>query len=167
MRKEVFIGIDNGVSGSIAIISKNGVVFQKTPIIKALNYTKSKQWVNRIDGLQLGDLVYENVKSIDSVNKVCCLIERPMINPGRWKASMSAIRALEATLIVLESISIPYSFLDSKEWQKELLPKGCSKEELKEASLQVAHRLFPNVNVKGKDADGLLIAEYARRKYGK
>lgn len=79
---------------------------------------------------------------------------------------MSAIRALEATLTVLEFLKIPYAFCDSKEWQRELLPKGLRKEELKTASLQVGKRLFPSVNFDGfKDADGLLIAEYCRRKY--
>jgi hypothetical protein len=46
-----------------------------------------------------------------------------------------------------------------------LLPKGIKgSDELKKASLDVGVRLFPKLPLK-KDADGILIAEYMRRKY--
>ena len=34
-------------------------------------------------------------------------------------------------------------YIDSKEWQKELLPSGCKGEELKTASRDIGCRLFP------------------------
>ena len=71
-------------------------------------------------------------------------------------------------MIVIEQLRLPYRYIDSKEWQKELLPSGLAKLELKIASLQIGQRLFPNVNFKGfPDADGLLIAEWARRNHGR
>lgn len=164
---KTYIGIDNGVTGSISIISGSKVFHFKTPVKKELSYTKIKQYINRIDFSQLGVLLAKAY-----FNKVFCLIERPMINPLRWKASMSAIRALEATLIQLEELEIPYQYIDSREWQKELLPSGIVKNEklkgskksnlLKKAAVDIAKRLFPSI--KTKDADSLLIAEYARRK---
>jgi hypothetical protein len=73
------------------------------------------------------------------------------------------VRALEATLIALEEMEWPYSYIDSKEWQKVMLPSGLKGSDLlKKASLDVGKRLFPTLNIK-KDADGLLIAEYMRR----
>ncbi|MHC4574386.1 MAG: hypothetical protein ACYS76_09695 [Planctomycetota bacterium] len=48
-----------------------------------------------------------------------------------------------------------------------MLPKGCKKEELKKASIDIGCRLFPYHKeqiIKHKDADSLLIAEWARRK---
>ena len=161
-RINTFIGIDNGVTGSVGIIQidPNEIVYVKTPIKKELNYTKSKQWLNRVDGVRLRELLspYDNMSTF-------VFLERPMINHRRFKPTISACRALEATLIVLELLKLPYLYIDSKEWQKVLLPKGLKKEELKEASLQVARRLFPHINYKGfKDADGLLIAEWARRR---
>ena len=49
--------------------------------------------------------------------------------------------------------------------QKDMLPKGCKGEELKKASLDIGNRLFPSFKtVKHPDRDGLLIAEWARRK---
>jgi|SRR3990167_2476731 len=164
---KTYIGIDNGTTGTITIINENTSVHFKTPIKKELSYTKKKQYISRIDYIQLGIIMARNIKQ----NDVFCLIERPMINPMRWKASMSAIRALETTLIYLEEHWIPYQYIDSKEWQKYFLPKNLkvkkkggrkiSTSELKEAVVDIARRLFPSI--KTKDADSVLIAEYARR----
>jgi hypothetical protein len=68
---------------------------------------------------------------------------------------------LEATEIVLEELQIPYQFIDSKEWQKVLLPSGLKGDQLKKAALDVAKRLFPKQEI--VNADSLLIAEYCRR----
>lgn len=161
---KTYIGIDNGVTGTITIINKNTVVHFKTPIKRELSYTKKKQYISRIDYIQLGIIMARNIKQ----DNVFCLVERPMINPMRWKASMSAIRALEAILIYLEEQSIPYQYIDSKEWQNFFLPKNLinkkkkNTSELKKAAIDISRRLFPSV--KTKDADSLLIAEYARRK---
>jgi hypothetical protein len=89
-----------------------------------------------------------------------------MVNPQRFKASTSALRALEATIIVLEELRLPFQYIDSKEWQKEMLPKGIKgSSELKKASLDIGNRLFPQFkDVKHGDRDGLLMAEYCRRK---
>lgn len=151
----VIIGIDNGISGSIGIITNETYFYLHVPIKKELNYTKTKQWLHRIDGIELKKILssYENITNV--------LIERPMINPGRFKATVSAIRALEATLIIIEDLKLPYRYIDSREWQKSLLPKDLEKEELKKASLQIGKRMFPNVNFDSfTDADGLLIAKY-------
>lgn len=155
-----FIGIDNGVSGSIGVVDEQGRCHAiiPTPTVKQLNYTKTKAWINRVDVVKLRAYLslYQDAK---------CAIERPMVNPGRFKATVSAIRALEATQIVLESLQIPYEFLDSKEWQRELLPKGLQKEELKAASVEIARRKFPETMIHFKgDGDGILIAEYLRMK---
>lgn len=152
-----YLGIDNGVTGSIGIILDNQYFYFKTPVKKELSYTKTKQWLNRIDF----DILK---KDLSILNIHLAVIERPMVNPGRFKATMSAMRALEATQIILEQLKIPYQWIDSKEWQKAMLPAGLEKEELKEASLQIGKRLFPNIKWdEFDDADGILIAEYARR----
>ena len=158
---KTYIGLDNGVSAFGGIIKEDGtVVYFKVPIRKCLNYTKVKAWLSRIDTVALKTLL---VKELPNDYSNCLVVlERPMLNPKRWKASVSAIRALEATLIVLEDLKLPYRFIDSKEWQKDMLPKGVEGDELKPASKQVAERLFPKLDF-GKDGDGLLIAEWARR----
>ena len=164
----IIIGIDNGVSGSIGFISETKVGYYKTPIIKQLNYTKTKRWIHRID-YSLLKLMLKNFKEDvrEEIEKVIAYIERPMVNPTRFQATASALRALEATLIILEELKIPYIYVDSKEWQKDLLPKELKGKELKEASLNIGKRLFPKIDFTGfKDADGILIAEWGRRKNG-
>ena len=160
----LFCGFDNGVTGSISIVNSDGKVFyySNTPVQRRLNYTKTKQYLNRLDGVKLA----QGLKDVflNYGNEIKCLIERPMINPGRFKATLSAIRCLESTLCVLESLGIPYEFCDSKEWQKIMLPKGLQKEELKFASDEVCKRLFPNIKLSESGrGDSLLIAEYFRR----
>ena len=160
-----YIGIDNGVSGSIGIVDDLGRMhlYTPTPTIKCLNYTKTKAWITRINHESLTDLLSLFIEGTASEAK--CAIERPMVNPGRFKATVSALRALESTQLALEALKIPYEFLDSKEWQKALLPHGLEKEELKIASNEVCKRKFPDVTLKHPgDGDGLLIAEYLRMK---
>jgi hypothetical protein len=155
--KDQFFGaIDNGVSGGVTILSDSGIVIKhiKTPIKNCLNYTKKKAFHNRID---FKKLKYE----LEPWNVSFCMIERPMINPMRWVASVSAIRCLEATEIILEELEIPYQFIDSKEWQKALLPAGLKGDDLKRGALAVGKRLFPKLEI--VNADSLLIAEYCRR----
>lgn len=156
---KTYIGIDNGVSGSIGIIPHNGVnpEFHKTPVATHLNYTKETKNITRID-------VNELTTIIAGLSHPFAILERPMVNPQRFQASASALRALEATLIVLEHCGIPYIYIDSKEWQKDMLPKGVKgSDALKAASLSIGKRLFPQFVFSG-DADGILIAEWARRK---
>lgn len=159
---KISIGIDNGVSGSIAIIDENGSSFYETPTFSQQNYTKKKANITRIDSGALRALLlpYKDTNCF-------VLLERPMVNPQRFQATTSALRALEATLITIEQLGLAHSYLDSKEWQKQLLPQGTKgPEELKKASLDIGCRLFPQHSeliTKHKDADGLLIAEYCRR----
>jgi len=157
--RNYYIGIDNGVSGSIGIVDQNHTGRSyPTPVKRVLNYTKEEAWLNRMDREKLKGILAEFPKEESII-----LLERPMVNPKRFKASVSAIRALESTLTVLEDLELPYIYIDSKEWQKEMLPRGISGDDLKVASLQVARRLFPNLDIK-KDGDGILIAEWGRRK---
>ena len=157
--KKVYIGIDNGVSGAITILSESGFVHihVKTPVKNCLNYTKKKAFHNRVDFQELTNILFDAIGN----DIPFCMIERPMVNPMRWVASVSALRCLEATEIILEELQIPYQFIDSKEWQKVLLPSGLKKEELKKAANSVAKRLFPKLQI--VNADSILIAEYCRR----
>lgn len=149
--------IDNGVTGSIGIIRDDGSSgFMLTPSIKMQDYTKTKKNISRIDAPALMGIVMEE-------NPSMVYMERPMINPTRFSATISAVRALEATITVLETLEVPYQFVDSKEWQKGLLPssgkKGTDSSTLKQESHDIGIRLFPmhrELIHKHKDADGIL-----------
>lgn len=154
-----YIGIDNGVSGSIGVVNHNAThcEFYQTPVKSCFNYTKEMQRVNRVDVVELKQI-------LSNFPNAVALVERPMVNPGRFKATASALRAMEATLIILEDLAIPYHWVDSKQWQKALLPSGVKGDDLKPASKEIATRLFPGLREKIKpDGDGLLIAEWGRR----
>ena len=154
---KAYIGIDNGVSGTIAILTDNETIFVKTPVKKEQDYTKSKKIITRVDVSALKDLL------TPFANDAFILLERPLVNPSRFAATASALRCHEAELTVIEMLGIPFQFIDSKEWQKALLPKGC--DDTKKASIDIGNRLFPQFReFKHPDRDALLIAEYAKRR---
>ena len=160
-----YIGIDNGVTGSIGIINNEKIQYYPIPTITQQSYTKKKQNITRLDVKEFKNIVH-TFGFYD--HNILITIERPMINPGRFVQSLSAIRCLEAVLIVIEKYEYSYQYIDSKKWQKSLLPSGLKSNELKKASMDIGIRLFPHLKreiEKQKDADGLLIAEYCRRKY--
>lgn len=163
---KIYIGIDNGVSGTVGWsgICQNGQhTFGQTkkPTFSEQSYTKAKGNIARLNFKEYMIIVGK----IKSLSENCiALVERPMVNPGRFKASTSALRCLEAELIALEMMEIPIQYIDSKQWQKEMLPKGIKgAPELKKASIDIGKRMFPSLKCK-PDADGILIAEWARRK---
>ena len=165
MLKKLFIGIDNGVSGSIGV---TGAVedFIKTPTVKWLKYTKKKSFISRVDHKKLQQwfkLLLHNTNCVPE--EVSVVIERPMVNPTRFNASTSALRAYEATLIVLENLGLSFEVQDSKAWQKAMLPSGVKgSTELKEVSNMVGNKLFPQFKtIKHPDRDGILMAEYLKR----
>ena len=158
---KVYIGIDNGTSGTIAVIGDVIMpVFVHTPIKKEQNYTKAKKIISRLDCTAFLDIVKQKEDAEGTV-----LLERPLVNPTRFVATTTALRCFEAELILLETLRYRIIYIDSKEWQSKMLPKGIKgSDELKKLSLDVGNRLFPQFrDFKHPDRDGLLIAEYGRR----
>ena len=170
-RNRAFVGIDNGVTGSIGIILTGPVYgqetrFYKTPVVNEQDYTKRKKRISRVSVVEL-ESIFCGQFGITGRECFHVVLERPMINPKRWTASTSALRAMEATLCVLERLTLAKQWVDSRDWQKVLLPKGVKgAPALKQASHDIGIRLFPQhkelIEEHG-DADGLLIAEYCRR----
>lgn len=161
---KIWIGLDNG-KGTIGIVNQDGEVldFFITPTIFGQDYTKNKKNVSRIDTPELKKKLELYAPGEDII--VRALVERPMVNSTRFQQSLSSVRMMESMITILETLNIPYQFIDSKEWQKAILPKGTKgSDELKKASKDIGKRLFPNwVIEKHPDMDGLLIAEYGRR----
>lgn len=159
---KTIIAFDNGVTGSCAVLYPDGrSSFVETPTINVRDYQKEVHHCQRIDWRKLIEKL-----PLDSI----AVIERPLVNPHAFVATKSALRALEATLIVLETLGIPYTFIDSKEWSKEFLSSALiGKEQMKKGSMEVAIELFPNHRTKieeHEDGDSLLIALYYQRKLG-
>ena len=166
--EKLILGIDNGTTGTVCMIRENGddIFFIESPVKFEQSYTKKKQNISRIDTVKLRE-VLEPYRDKDIY--VMAVVERPLVNPSPklFKTTMSAMRSLEATLCIIEEFKFSLIYCDSKEWQKELLPRGTQgTQALKKASLDIASRLFPkqkDIVKKHKDGDALLIAEWARR----
>lgn len=160
----VYIGFDNGISGSVGVIDTNGAQFRLMKDFTKMeqNYTKKRGMITRVECVKLIAFLEqwegENVK---------IFIERPMVNPTRFQTTISAVRCLEAVLQSIEILGFHKQYIDSREWQKPLLPNGTKGPAcLKSASKEIGLRLWPEFGAlftKQGDADGMMIAEWCRR----
>jgi len=170
MKYKIILGIDNGVSGSVGVVSDEIIEYFPVPTFTQQSYTKKKANITRIDFKELVNYIAD-ILGLTVGSEAFAFIERPMVNPMRFQASASALRAHESVLIVLEHFNIGYRFIDSKEWQRDMLPEGIKgSPELKKASLDIGIRTCPNLSdviTKQGDADGLLIALYANKTLNK
>lgn len=170
-----YMGIDNGVSGTVAVMDPLGrvLMFGLTPTFSEINYTKDRKNCTRLDFKESLRLMQE-IALRQGVTHLRVVMERPMVNPGRFLATASALRCHEAWLITLQlaqdHFGLEYSirFLDSKEWQSKVLPHIPKKGDTKAPSADVGMRLTSDPKHrelirKHKDADGLCMAEFARR----
>jgi hypothetical protein len=167
MKEKIWISVDNGSTGSIGFVNKDitNYGFIKTPKKRVRDYTIAKNYISRLDH-DCFKKIFKDFKEKYDIQKI--ILERPLKNPSLFKASVSGIRFFEAQIVILEQLELDYIVVDSKQWQKEILGKDIKGSKmLKAESLNIGYKIFPNMKeiiVKHGDADGLLIAEYFRRK---
>lgn len=139
----IFIGIDPGKSGGIAVITEeSGCSAVKMPDTDAvlLELLMPFQW-----------------------RKCFALLEKVHAMPGQGVTSTFTFgEGFGKLQMALAACHIPYSFVTPQKWQKAL---GCLTKGDKNVSKAMAERLFPNIKVTHAIADALLIAEYNRRTY--
>ena len=158
------LGLDNGTTGSLAVWDSNLNVMglHKLPIKKELDYTKAVQHITRIDYPALCEL-FTQIKK-DTTNDIHVYMEKPFMGGARFiKTSVNAFRCMESELVALEECEIGYTVINSKDWQKHILPSGIKgSTELKKASLDIAKRLYPYLSEKltKENADSVLIAHH-------
>jgi hypothetical protein len=164
MDRQIWIGIDNGASGTIGWITNTGDAgIDKIPTKVTLNYQKRGKFIARVDLPRLLGMI-QHILAIgedEQMPRVLVGVERPFTGP-RFNTVASGMRAFEAVLIGLEQMALSYVFLDSKQWQGKILGKSIKgTARLKSASKLKAEQLYPKVGLKSvPDADGLLIAYY-------
>lgn len=169
---KTYIGIDNGLSGGIAVIYPDG---------------QTQAWAMPViaDGsLDEPEIVY----ILEEHQDPFCVIERVSCMPAFNKAKGVRVSKRPKTTLtegvnhgllrgMLAALSIPYQIVSPKEWQKVMLAgENCKgRDEIKAASIRVAKRLFPHQSLlrtekctKPHDgmAEALLMAEYGRRTRG-
>lgn len=149
----VFIGIDPGANGGIALI--DGDTIAVVPFTKE---TFESELVHFLIGLEA------------TTSTVC--VEKVGAMPGQGVTSMFNF-GKNAGFIegVLQAFNLSYQLVPPQKWKKEF---SVSKD--KNTSIAVCQKLFPKANLyrterckKPHDgmAEALLMAEYARRKFGK
>ncbi len=150
------IGIDNGSTGTIAIVDTFQChEFFETPTIDALHYGKRGSITKRLDRKTLREIL-----SNHSISRA--VLERPFT--GKFiNAVLPAHRLFEATVITLEDLGIGIEIIDSRQWQESILGNVKGSAELKKASALRGAQLYPQLSQEIKkhgDADGLLIAHW-------
>ena len=151
--KTIFIGIDPGKNGGIAVIDTYEKVLQTIP------YSDEA----------LLDLFEKISRMYDDARFSVCCLEKVGARPGQGVVSMFSFgQSVGYIKGVLEAFKIPYQEISPQKWKKEF---GLNSE--KAASAEVCRKLFPDVNLLASSrckkphdgmAEALLMAEYARRK---
>ena len=160
--QKAYLGIDNGVSGSWAVIDADGSL-----IDWGLMPCQKHRNVNEID-------IYQLKRDIDDAltgcGSVTCIIEEPGGSKSA-KAAKSMAGAFHAIRAMLTLSNKRWHRITPKAWQSIMLP-GCKAGNTKPAALEVARRLWPDERFLPTDRcsvpnnnviDACLIAEYGRR----
>lgn len=143
-----FIGIDPGKSGALAVINDEGFVW-RTCVFDEHEYNMALMECSDAPGSKV---VLEHVGAMPGQGSVS------MFNFG---ANFGFIKGL------LAANNLPYELVRPQKWKRMF---SCTSD--KNTSVEVAHRLFPNVDLRrtarcSKPHDGiaeaLLMAEYCRR----
>lgn len=147
----IYIGIDPGKSGALAILEFIGEDIQNVSVF---------QFDEKIYSKELRDI---------SDCPSCCCLERVGAMPKQGVSSMFHFGENYGFIQgLLTAYCIPYELVTPNKWKKEFQVTGD-----KNSSIDVCKRLFPNVSLRRTDrcrkdddgyAEALLMAEYARRK---
>ena len=144
----IYIGVDPGKNGGIAIIDSDGVI--------AFPFSEERLLIE-LDGIAHE---YECICYLEHVH---AMPKQGVSSTFNFGMNFGFIQG------VLKAHEIPYELVTPQKWKKEF---SCTSD--KNTSIEVCKRLFPGVNLKAterckKDHDGiaeaLLIAEYGRRHY--
>ena len=144
----VAIGIDPGKKGAMAVIHKDGSV-------SVIPFDERRYIVS------LGIIAGNDVK--------CCIEDVHALRGNGITSSFVFGKSYGWLLGMLDTLGIPYQAVSVQKWKKEY---GLNSD--KQKSIEVCHRLFPNVDLKRTDrckkdddgiAEALLLAEYARRHF--
>ena len=146
----VYIGIDPGKNGGIAIIGILGQ-YSVYPFSEELLISR------------LGSYAQLNIPCICTLEHVHAMPKQGVSSTFNFGMNFGFIQG------VLKAYRIPYELVTPQKWKKEF---SCTSD--KNTSIEACKRLFPDVNLKKterckKDHDGmaeaLLMAEYGRRHY--
>ena len=145
----LYIGIDPGKSGSIALIKSDGG--NKKELITTIRFNTTEAdvaWAFR-------DVLEEHIKCtlFASIEKVSSMPGQGVSSTFKFGQWYGFARGL------LYAYQIPFEFVTPSKWQKRL---GCLTKGDKNITKDKAQRLFPKQKIIHATADAILIAEYTR-----
>lgn len=146
MNEKIFVGIDPGASGAVAVVTAHGIV-DKEPFETE---TDARDFLESWCGS--GNQLFAVLEKVHAMPKqgVTSTFKFGM-NYGVWRGLLCCLR-------------IPFDEVTPQRWQKAL---GCLTHGDKNISKARAQALFPRVEkITHRIADALLIAEYCRRTRG-
>lgn len=159
MSAHVTCAVDNGSSGSIAVLGPDGSLFEPTPTVECLQ-GKAGKVIKRLDHATFKAFMEAHCDRA----KTHVYLERPFTaGPMFITTSILAARCYEATLVILEQLGLGYTTIDSKDWQKAILGEVKGSPALKKASMLRGMQMYPAHAKAIKDhgdADALLIAHH-------
>jgi crossover junction endodeoxyribonuclease RuvC len=166
----IFIGIDPGLSGAIAVIDGSNIDLIDTPIIKIEKGKTPKGNVKIKNKYNLW-VMCEILKKQKQFADCKVFIERAQAMPKQGVSSMFSIGyGFAAWEMACVALNMPYEIVGPKTWQKEF---GIAGKHTKEESYIKCCQLYPEQScklktVRGRIIDGksdaLLICEFGRRK---
>jgi crossover junction endodeoxyribonuclease RuvC len=159
---KVFFGIDPGTTGAIAAVSDSG----KLLLCEDLPITRPLPKVCLVVCEHLRVLMSNALAEVAASNsQSIAMVERAQAFPGQGGSSAFNYGAnFGSILTALQIHQFPYDFVSPGSWKKAM---GIGKGAHKDASLDIARRLFPELRLERKRdhnmAEAALLAEWSRR----
>lgn len=142
----IFVGIDPGASGAIAVIHEG------SPMpLRLCRLSSTEKEVHEF--LRLNPLP-NVVKTFAFIERVHSMPKQGVVSSFKFGQSYGFLRGL------LTAHEVPFEEVTPATWQKAM---GCLTKGDKNITKQRAGQLFPSVKVSHWNADALLIAEHCRR----
>jgi hypothetical protein len=151
----IFLGIDPGKSGGIAVIGEGGKVYQACRMPE-----RGRAMLDMFGRELVGLMRFGKFEAVATVEHVWSM-------PGQGHGGAFDFgRSVESVQMGLVASDIPFGLVIPRKWQAALsvkYPKGSSDVEKKNITKARAAKLFPRIAVTHAIADALLLAEYCRR----
>jgi len=138
----IWIGVDPGVSGAIAVIRESGDV-------ETIRFTET--WHDIVDWLQ----------DETELRQCKAVLEQVHAMPKQGVSSTFKFgRMYGAAEMLLVAAAIPYETVTPAKWQTAM---KCKSQGDKNVTKAAAQRLFPTIKITHATADAILLAELCRR----
>lgn len=153
----LFIGIDPGANGGIAMIAPNNG--EPTGNSSAFKMPETeKDTYSLICNLTYTEICRLDVETFALIEKVHSMPKQGVASTFKFGMNYGLLRG------ILIALQIPFDEVTPQKWQKAM---GCLTHGDKNISKAKAQQLFPQLKITHATADALLIAEHCRRTYGR